>query len=41
MWVSLGSYSLKQGEDAKLKLDQSGTGVAVADGVKLVRFHSR
>ncbi|GAA1217687.1 hypothetical protein GCM10009646_01050 [Streptomyces aureus] len=39
MWVPLGSYSLKQG--SKLKLDQSGTGVAVADGVKLVRFHSR
>ncbi|MEV7402350.1 DNRLRE domain-containing protein [Streptomyces sp. NPDC091267] len=36
-WVSLGSYSLKQGEDAKLRLDQSGTGVTAADGVKLVR----
>ncbi|WP_327249350.1 golvesin C-terminal-like domain-containing protein [Streptomyces sp. NBC_01320] len=36
-WVSLGSYSLKQGEDAKLKLDQNSGGVAVADGVKLVR----
>ncbi|MFV5996547.1 DNRLRE domain-containing protein [Streptomyces sp. NPDC056231] len=36
-WVSLGSYSLKQGEDAKLKLDQNSTGVAVADAVKLVR----
>ncbi|MFE5023481.1 hypothetical protein ACFRAO_09235 [Streptomyces sp. NPDC056656] len=36
-WVSLGSYSLKQGEDAKLKLDQNSGGIAVADGVKLVR----
>ncbi|WP_228473205.1 golvesin C-terminal-like domain-containing protein [Streptomyces cyaneochromogenes] len=36
-WVSLGSYSLKQGNDAKLKLEQSSTGIAVADGVKLVR----
>ncbi|MFF4573507.1 DNRLRE domain-containing protein [Streptomyces sp. NPDC001410] len=36
-WVSLGTYSLKQGEDSKLKLDQSSGGVAVADAVKLVR----
>ncbi|WP_420708037.1 DNRLRE domain-containing protein [Streptomyces sp. 142MFCol3.1] len=36
-WVSLGSYSLKQGEDAKLKLDQNSGGITVADGVKLVR----
>ncbi|MFE7327436.1 DNRLRE domain-containing protein [Streptomyces sp. NPDC057565] len=36
-WVSLGSYSLKQGEDAKLKLDQNSGGIVVADGVKLVR----
>ncbi|MFF2507816.1 DNRLRE domain-containing protein [Streptomyces sp. NPDC058067] len=39
-WVSLGSYSLKQGNDTTLKLDQSGTGIAVADGVKLVRDNS-
>ncbi|MDN3295931.1 DNRLRE domain-containing protein [Streptomyces ficellus] len=36
-WVSLGSYSLKQGNNAQLKLEQSGTGAVVADGVKLVR----
>ncbi|MFJ9802118.1 DNRLRE domain-containing protein [Streptomyces wuyuanensis] len=36
-WVSLGSYSLKQGNDATLKLEQSSSGTAVADGVKLVR----
>ncbi|MFD4259275.1 DNRLRE domain-containing protein [Streptomyces sp. NPDC058534] len=36
-WVSLGSYSLKQGNDAKLKLDQNSAGTVVADGVKLVR----
>jgi RHS repeat-associated protein len=36
-WVSLGSYTLKQGEATKLKLDQSGGGIAVADAVKLVR----
>ncbi|WP_189191619.1 golvesin C-terminal-like domain-containing protein [Streptomyces albiflavescens] len=36
-WVSLGSYSLTQGEDSRLKLDQSSGGIAVADGVKLVR----
>nr|WTB36335.1 DNRLRE domain-containing protein [Streptomyces sp. NBC_00830] len=39
-WVSLGSYTLKQGEDSKLKLDQSSTGIAVVDGVKLVRNNS-
>ncbi|GAA3163752.1 hypothetical protein GCM10010451_09760 [Streptomyces virens] len=36
-WVSLGSYSLEQGADAELKLEQSGGGVVVADAVKLVR----
>ncbi|WP_235023924.1 golvesin C-terminal-like domain-containing protein [Streptomyces sp. WAC05374] len=36
-WVSLGSYSLKQGNDAKLKLEQNSGGIVVADGVKLVR----
>ncbi len=36
-WVSLGSFSLKQGEDTKLKLDQNSSGIVVADGVKLVR----
>ncbi|MEV0171194.1 DNRLRE domain-containing protein [Streptomyces sp. NPDC050803] len=36
-WVSLGSYTLKQGEDTKLKLDQNSGGIAVADAVKLVR----
>ncbi|MGA5193277.1 RHS repeat-associated core domain-containing protein, partial [Streptomyces exfoliatus] len=36
-WVALGSYSLKQGNDAKLKLDQNSAGIVVADGVKLVR----
>lgn len=36
-WVQLGSYSLKQGEDTELKLDQNSGGVAVADAVKLVR----
>ncbi|MCQ4209818.1 DNRLRE domain-containing protein [Streptomyces longispororuber] len=36
-WVSLGSYSLKQGEKTELKLDQSSAGIAVADAVKLVR----
>ncbi|WP_442818795.1 golvesin C-terminal-like domain-containing protein [Streptomyces sp. NBC_01320] len=36
-WVSLGSYSLKQGNDAKLKLDQNSAGIVVADSVKLVR----
>ncbi|WTT05834.1 DNRLRE domain-containing protein [Streptomyces sp. NBC_00090] len=36
-WVALGSYSLKQGNDARLKLDQNSAGIVVADGVKLVR----
>ncbi|MEU0003054.1 DNRLRE domain-containing protein [Streptomyces sp. NPDC006314] len=39
-WVSLGSYSLKQGEATKLKLDQNSGGIVVADGVKLVRDNS-
>ncbi|GEK04587.1 hypothetical protein TNCT1_68630 [Streptomyces sp. 1-11] len=39
-WVSLGSYTLKQGEDASLKLGVSSTGTVVADGVKLVRDNS-
>ncbi|MGW0121499.1 golvesin C-terminal-like domain-containing protein [Streptomyces sp. NPDC003327] len=39
-WVGLGNYALKQGEDTKLKLEQSATGVVVADGVKLVRDNS-
>ncbi|WP_234322209.1 DNRLRE domain-containing protein [Streptomyces sp. NRRL B-24720] len=36
-WVSLGSYSLKQGNDTQLKLEQNSAGIVVADGVKLVR----
>ncbi|MFE1268399.1 DNRLRE domain-containing protein [Streptomyces sp. NPDC058758] len=36
-WVALGSYSLAQGNDARLKLDQNSAGIVVADGVKLVR----
>ncbi|GAB2997853.1 hypothetical protein GCM10023080_074750 [Streptomyces pseudoechinosporeus] len=36
-WVSLGSYSFKQGNAAKLQLFQNSGGVVVADGVKLVR----
>ncbi|MFG2334775.1 DNA/RNA non-specific endonuclease, partial [Streptomyces sp. NPDC048604] len=36
-WVPLGSYSLKQGNDATLKLEQNAGGIIVADGVKLVR----
>ncbi|MET9515940.1 DNRLRE domain-containing protein [Streptomyces sp. NPDC002994] len=36
-WVSLGTYSFKQGNAAKLKLEQNGAGAVVADGVKLVR----
>ncbi len=36
-WVSLGTYSLEQGEDTELKLDQNSGGIAVADAVKLVR----
>ncbi|MEU5216492.1 DNRLRE domain-containing protein [Streptomyces sp. NPDC020807] len=37
VWVSLGSYDLKQGNDARLKLEQNSGGVVIADGVKLVR----
>ncbi|MER5212221.1 DNRLRE domain-containing protein [Streptomyces sp. NPDC002838] len=36
-WVSLGSYSFKQGNAAKLQLFENSGGVVVADGVKLVR----
>ncbi|MGW0084406.1 golvesin C-terminal-like domain-containing protein [Streptomyces sp. NPDC003393] len=36
-WVSLGSYSFKQGNDAELRLFQNSGGTVVADGVKLVR----
>jgi RHS repeat-associated protein len=36
-WVSLGSYSFKQGNAAKLQLFQNSGGVVAADGVKLVR----
>ncbi|MCM1966355.1 DNRLRE domain-containing protein [Streptomyces sp. G1] len=36
-WVALGSYSLKQGNDAQLKVEQSSSGTVVADTVKLVR----
>ncbi|NUQ98619.1 MAG: DNRLRE domain-containing protein [Streptomyces sp.] len=36
-WVSLGSYSFKQGNDAKLQLFQNSAGTVVADAVKLVR----
>ncbi|MFB7087470.1 RHS repeat-associated core domain-containing protein, partial [Streptomyces sp. NPDC056296] len=39
-WVALGDYALKQGEDTELKLEQSDTGTAVADAVKLVRDNS-
>lgn len=39
-WVSLGSYSLRQGEDTKLRLDQNSGGITVADAVKLVRDNS-
>ncbi|MET9967661.1 DNRLRE domain-containing protein, partial [Streptomyces sp. NPDC006356] len=39
-WVSLGSYSFKQGNDAKLQLFQNSGGVVVADAVKLVRDNS-
>ncbi|MFE1443252.1 DNRLRE domain-containing protein [Streptomyces sp. NPDC058739] len=40
-WVSLGSYSLEQGKDTRLRLDQSSGGIAVADAVKLVRDNAR
>jgi RHS repeat-associated protein len=36
-WVSLGSFSFKQGNAAKLQLFQNSGGTAVADAVKLVR----
>ncbi|MEV0775967.1 DNRLRE domain-containing protein [Streptomyces sp. NPDC050428] len=39
-WVALGTYSLKRGEEANLRLDQSPGGITVADGVKLVRDNS-
>ncbi|MGW5197240.1 golvesin C-terminal-like domain-containing protein [Streptomyces spiralis] len=39
-WVSLGSYSFKQGNDAELRLFQNSGGTVVADGVKLVRTSS-
>ena len=38
--VGLGDYALKRGEDTELKLEQSGTGIVVADAVKLVRDNS-
>lgn len=36
-WVSLGSFTLTQGNQAKLQLFQNDAGKVVADGVKLVR----
>ncbi|WP_316959698.1 RHS repeat-associated core domain-containing protein, partial [Streptomyces sp. TRM68367] len=39
-WVSLGSYSFTQGNDAKLQLFENSGGTVVADGVKLVRDNS-
>ncbi|MER6633817.1 RHS repeat-associated core domain-containing protein, partial [Streptomyces sp. NPDC000987] len=36
-WVSLGAYTFKQGNAAKLQLFQNSGGTVVADGVKLVR----
>ncbi|MEV0633920.1 DNRLRE domain-containing protein [Streptomyces sp. NPDC050619] len=39
-WVSLGSYSFKQGNAAKLQLFQNSGATVVADGVKLVRDNS-
>ncbi|MEV3993747.1 DNRLRE domain-containing protein, partial [Streptomyces sp. NPDC049837] len=36
-WVSLGTYTLTQGNKAKLQLFQNSGGAVVADGVKLVR----
>ncbi|MFE3138450.1 DNRLRE domain-containing protein [Streptomyces scopuliridis] len=36
-WASLGSYTFKQGNDAKLQLFQNSGGTVVADAVKLVR----
>ncbi|MFF7788136.1 DNRLRE domain-containing protein [Streptomyces sp. NPDC007991] len=39
-WVSLGSYSFKQGNEAKLQLFQNSGGAVVADAVKLIRDNS-
>ncbi|WP_246101566.1 DNRLRE domain-containing protein [Streptomyces cyaneus] len=39
-WVSLGSYSFKQGNGAKLQLFQNSGGAVVADAVKLIRDNS-
>ncbi|WP_372345906.1 DNRLRE domain-containing protein [Streptomyces sp. KL116D] len=39
-WVSLGSFTLTQGNAAKLQLFQNSAGAVVADGVKLVRDNS-
>jgi RHS repeat-associated protein len=36
-WVSLGSYSFTEGNDAKLELGTTSSGAVVADAVKLVR----
>ncbi|MFG3504514.1 DNRLRE domain-containing protein [Streptomyces sp. NPDC047821] len=36
-WVALGTYTLKQADSTRLRLDQNSSGVVVADGVKLVR----
>jgi RHS repeat-associated protein len=36
-WVALGSYNFKQGNDAKLTLEQNEAGPVQADAVKLVR----
>jgi RHS repeat-associated protein len=36
-WVSLGSYTFKQGNSDKITLAQNSAGTVVADGVKLVR----
>jgi RHS repeat-associated protein len=36
-WVALGSYSFKQGNDAKVALEQNEAGPVLADAVKLVR----
>ncbi|MFV0138256.1 DNRLRE domain-containing protein [Streptomyces sp. HMX87] len=39
-WVSLGSYTFKRGNAAKLELFENSGGTVVADGVKLVRDNS-
>ncbi|WP_314618205.1 golvesin C-terminal-like domain-containing protein [Streptomyces stackebrandtii] len=36
-WVSLGTFAFKQGNDAKIRLDENNGGAVVADGIKLVR----